>query len=304
MARGEAGLEGARKEIEALGRPVLVFPLDVADDAALYAAADRIVERWHGIDLWINCAMATVVGPVARLSAAEIRRVTDVTYLGAVHGTLAALRHMRRRGGGTIVQIGSALAYRPIPLQAPYCGAKHALRGFTDGLRTELIHDRSRIRLTMVHLPGVNTPQFDWATTHFATRHQPVGTVFEPQGIASAIIDAAERGAREVWIGWPAIQAILGSFAFPGWLDRYLAHAAYRPQLSSDPVPPGMSGNLFAPHPGDHGARGRFGARARKHVIAVDASKVRAGVCVLVAGVVLVGLLVRGPAVGLRRLGR
>lgn len=178
LARGAAGLEGARRDVEAAGGSALAIPADVADAAAVFTAADRVIDEWDTVDVWINNAMATIFGPIEQVSPAEFERVTQVTYLGAVHGTLAALRHMKARDAGTIVQVGSALAYRAIPLQGPYCAAKFALRGFTDSLRTELIHDGSSVRLTMVQLPGVNTPQFGWSRTLLPHRHQPVGAVY------------------------------------------------------------------------------------------------------------------------------
>src|SRR5919199_5709345 len=178
LARGRDGLDGARREVEAAGGRALVLPTDVADAGAVFAAAERVAAEWGGIDVWVNNAMATVYAPVHEVEPEEYRRVTEVTYLGTVHGTLAALRHMRPRDAGTVIQIGSALSYRAIPLQSAYCGAKFAIRGFTDSLRTELIHDGSRVRLTMVQLPGVNTPQFDWSHMHLARRHQPVGACY------------------------------------------------------------------------------------------------------------------------------
>lgn len=243
--------------------------------------------------------MATVVGPLDRIPPADIRRVTEVTYLGAVYGTLAALAHMRRRDRGTIVQIGSALAYRPIPLQVPYCGAKHAVRGFTDGLRTELLHDGSRVRLTSVQLPGVNTPQFTWSRTHLPHRHQPVGAIVQPEAVADAIVDAAERGPREVWVGLPAVEAIVGNMVAPGLLDRYLAETAYEPQISDAPVPEGDEGILFAPAPGDRGARGPFDDRASDRVLALDPAILRGGL-VLVALGALAGAFAIGRRSGTR----
>src|SRR5438105_4770974 len=231
LARGRAGLDAACREVEAAGGSALAIQLDVSDAAAVDAAADQVLQRWGRIDVWINNAMLTVFGPVERVPPAEWERVTRVTYLGAVHGTLAALRAMRLRGRGTIVQIGSALAYRSIPLQAPYCAAKAALRGFTDALRCELRHERSAVRISMVHLPGVNTPQFGWSRSHMTTRHRPVGPVYRPEAAAQAIVKAALKAPRELWVGTPVLQAILGTMAAPGLLDRLLARSAYEPQL-------------------------------------------------------------------------
>lgn len=286
LARGREGLEGARSDVEAAGGRALVIPVDTADWDSVLFAADAIVKHWGRIDVWVNNAMATVVGPVERIPPSEYKRVTEVTYLGVIHGTLAALRHMRPRDKGTIVQIGSALAYRSIPLQSAYCGAKAAIRGFTDSLRTELLHDRSAIRLTMVQLPGVNTPQFDWSRTHEAYHHQPVGPCYEPEVVARSIVDAAEQGPRELWVGTPAIVAILGNMVAPGLLDRHLARTAYDQQLSSKPVRPGDPDILFWPASQDYGTRGRFSARVRRRLIDADPARLRAGLTMAAFGMV------------------
>lgn len=275
LARGEPGLDGARHDVEAAGSEALVVPTDVADAGAVFAAAERVMERWGRIDVWVNDAMETVVGPVDRIPPEEFRRVTEVTYLGTVHGTLAALRHMRPRDRGTIIQIGSALSYRAIPLQSAYCAAKFAIRGFTDSLRTELIHDRSRIRLTMLQLPGVNTPQFDWSHMHMPRRHRPVGSCYQPEAIAAEVVRSAEHPSRERWLGLPAVQAILGAILVPGLTDRYLARTAYEGQMSRVPVLPGEPDTLLGPAPTDHGARGRFSDRAKRRVRAVSPAALR-----------------------------
>jgi short-subunit dehydrogenase len=209
LARGHDGLAGARRDVEALGAEAIVCPVDVADASAVEAAADSVVERWGRIDLWINNAMATVFSPIEHMTADEFRRVTEVTYLGQVHGTLAALKHMRPRDRGTIVQVGSALSYRAIPLQSAYCAAKFAVRGFTDSLRSELIHAKSRIRLTMVQLPAVNTPQFDWARNRLPRRLRPVAPIFQPEAVAARILQAARDAPREMWVGLPSVRAIV-----------------------------------------------------------------------------------------------
>jgi NADP-dependent 3-hydroxy acid dehydrogenase YdfG len=293
LARGEAGLEGARADVANAGSEALVVPTDVADAGAVLSAADRVVAQWGRIDVWVNDAMETVVGPVDQVTPEEYRRVTEVTYLGTVHGTLAALRHMRPRNRGTIIQIGSALSYRAIPLQSAYCAAKFAVRGFTDSLRTELLHDRSRIRVTMLQLPGVNTPQFDWSRTHFANRHKPLGACYQPEAIAAAVVGAAERPSRERWLGLSAVQAILGAIVAPGLADRYLSRSAYEGQISRTPVLPGEPDSLAGPAQTDHGARGRFDDRARRKVRSVDPAHLRgavalAGAC-LAAGSFLLG---------------
>ncbi len=269
LARSEPGLQGAKQEVETAGGEALVIAVDVADAAAVARAADQVVGHWGRIDVWVNNAMTTVFGPADQIPPEEFLRVTQVTYLGAVHGSLAALKHMRRADQGVIVQVGSALSYRAIPLQAPYCGAKFAVRGFTDSLRCELRRHGSRVRLTMVQLPAVNTPQFDWSRTHMPHRHRPVGQVYQPEGIADQIVRAASSPTREVWLGWTTIQAILGGMIAPGWLDRYLARSAYDPQIAKDTSPTGPD-ILFGPIPEDRGPRGRFGRTARSRVTGFD----------------------------------
>lgn len=240
-----------------------MVPADVADCAQVEAAADRIEREWGPIDVWINNAMATIFCPAVEIAAEDFRRATEVTHLGAVGGTLAALRRMARRDRGTIVQVGSALAYRSIPLQAPYCGAKSALRGFTDSLRTELIHSHSHVRLAMVQLP-VNTPQFDWARNCTGKRAKPLGKIFAPEVAADAIFDAAMNPRREVWVGFPAVQAILGTRIAPGLLDRWLAFRAYEGQHTEEPLPAGYRDNLHEPVREDRGASGRFDDQAKR----------------------------------------
>ncbi len=285
LARGHAGLEGSRCDVEAAGGQALVIPTDMADADAVFAAADRVVAEWGRIDVWVNDAMATVFGPAERVPVPEWERVTKTDYLGVVYGTLAALKHMRPRDAGTIVQVGSALSYRSIPLQAPYCAAKFAIRGFTDSLRSELSHDGSRIRLTMVQLPGVNTPQFAWSKTHMPRRHRPVGAWYQPEAIAENILHAADEAPRELWIGLPAIQAIVGSMLIPGLLDRYLGATAYEQQMSDTPAPPPSDeGILFEPAGTDHGAHGPFDAGARTSAIGLDPTLLRGGLVVMAVG--------------------
>jgi NAD(P)-dependent dehydrogenase (short-subunit alcohol dehydrogenase family) len=262
IARGVEGLEGARREIEAAGGRALVLPCDVADAAEVEAAAARVEAELGPIDVWVNAAMVTVFGPVRELTAGDVRRVTEATYLGTVHGTQAALRRMRTRGRGRIIQVGSALAYRSVPLQSAYCAAKAAIRAFTDALRCELIHERSAISLTMVQLSAFNTPQFDWARCLMERAPQPLPPIFQPELAARAIVFAAGRRRREVWVGWPAVKAILGQRAIPGLLDRLMARQAWTGQLSEREVAPDRPDNLYAPVPRDCGAHGRFDERA------------------------------------------
>jgi len=287
IARSTEGLEAARREAEAAGAPqALALPADTADADAVFGAADRTAESFGAIDIWVNGAMVTVLSPVHEMTPEEFRRVTEVTYLGYVHGTLAALRHMRPRNRGTIVQIGSALSYRAIPLQSAYCAAKFAIRGFTDSLRCELLHERSRIRLTMVQLPAVNTPQFGWARSHMPRRAQPVPPIHQPEPVAERIYQAAMRVPRESWIGWPSVKAILGAMLAPGLADRVLGKVGYSGQMTQEPEFPGRLDNLLSPLPGDHGTHGRFDARARDRVGAVDPALLR-GAAGLALGMLL-----------------
>lgn len=263
LARGEHGLEAAAREVEGAGGRALIVPADVADADAVFAAADRIDAECGAIDVWVNDAMATIFSPVEEVSPKEFKRATEVTYLGAVYGTMAALRRMKARGRGTIVQVGSALSYRAIPLQAAYCGAKYALRGFTDSLRCELIHDDSPVHITMVHLAGFNTPQFDWARSRFPKRPQPVPPVFQPEVAAEAILWAARHRRRELWVGLPVLQTVLGNRVAPTLMDRIMARVAYEGQFTGEDETSGRPDNLFAPVPGNFGAHGRFDERAR-----------------------------------------
>jgi short-subunit dehydrogenase len=289
IARGTERLSAAAEEARSLGGGALAIAADVADADAIEAATSAVEDRFGPIDIWINAAMATVFAPVCELTAEEFRRATEVTYLGCVHGTLSALRRMRPRNRGTIVQVGSALSYRAIPLQAPYCAAKFAIRGFTDSLRCELIHDRCGVHLTMVQMPALNTPQFAWARNKTGRRPQPVPPIFQPEVAARAILFAAHARRREVWVGWPSVKAILGQRVVPGWLDRYLARAGYGSQLTAEPADPEAPGNLFAPVAGDYRAHGRFDARAsdtcRQLALTENRSVIGLGLGVLAAGI-------------------
>lgn len=262
VARGEEGLEAAAREVRAAGGEAMILPLDVADAAAVEAAADRVVAAWGRLDVWVNDAMASVFSPVSETTAAEYRRVTEVTYLGYVHGTLAALKHMRPRDAGVIVQIGSALAYRSIPLQSAYCAAKAAARAFTDSLRCELAHDRSRVRVTALHLPAVNTPQFGVVRNRLPLHPRPVPPVYQPEVMARAVLHAIDHRPRELWVGWPTVKAILGQMLVPGLLDRYLGRMGYDAQQIA--LGHRHGDNLDAPLPGDRGARGEFDGEARE----------------------------------------
>jgi NAD(P)-dependent dehydrogenase (short-subunit alcohol dehydrogenase family) len=226
-----------------------------------------VEEAFGPIDIWINDAMVSVFSPVRDLTAEEVRRVTEVTYLGTVNGTLAALRRMLPRDRGTIVQIGSALAYRAIPLQAAYCGAKHAIQGFTEALRCELLHDRSRVHVTMVQLPALNTPQFGWVRSRLPHTPQPVPPIFQPEVAARAVVWAAHHRRREVKVGGSSVAAIIGNRIAPGLLDRYLARTGYQSQQTKWPADPERVDNLWQPVAGDHGAHGTFDDRASGHSV-------------------------------------
>lgn len=263
LARGRDGLEGARRDVEAFGAQAVVIPTDVADPDQIEAAAIEIEEKLGPIDVWVNNAMASILSPVKHMLPAEYQRVTDVTYLGYVYGTLAALKRMLPRDRGVIIQVGSALAFRSIPLQSAYCGAKHAIKGFTESLRSELIHDGSRVRVTNIQLPAVNTPQFSWIKTRLPKHPQPVPPIYQPEVIGRAIVWASCHCRRDLCVGWSAFKAILGEKVIPGLLDRYLAHIGYASQQTDELIDPDRPSNLFKPVRGDHGAHGVFDTRAR-----------------------------------------
>jgi NAD(P)-dependent dehydrogenase (short-subunit alcohol dehydrogenase family) len=263
IARDAVALEDAAREVSSAGGSALVLPLDVADADAVESAAARVEGELGPIDVWVNNAMVSVFSPVHEMLAEEYRRVTEVTYLGYVHGTLAALRRMRPRDRGTIIQIGSALAYRAIPLQSAYCAAKHAINGFSESLRVELLHDGSSIQVVQVQLPAVNTPQFDWVRSRLPGRAQPVPPIFQPEVIADAVTWVADHPRRELVIGASAAVAILGDRLAPGLADRYLARSGYRSQQTAEPEDPNRADNLYQPVRGRHSTRGRFDDRAR-----------------------------------------
>jgi NAD(P)-dependent dehydrogenase (short-subunit alcohol dehydrogenase family) len=289
LARGHEGLEAAAREVEAAGQRALPLAVDVADADAVERAAATIEEALGPIDVWVNDAMVSVFARFMDITPAEFRRVTEVTYLGYVHGTQAALRRMLPRNRGTIVQVGSALAYRSIPLQSAYCASKHAIHGLCESIRTELRHDRSAVHVTEVQLPAVNTPQFTWSRAKLPRRPQPVPPIFQPEVIADAIVYAAEHRRREIWLGWPSIKAILSDKIAPRLGDRYLAATGFASQQRKEPVEPDRRDSLYAPLPGDYGAHGEFDARARGFSLAWWISKNRlplavAGLAALAGG--------------------
>lgn len=291
LARGRDGLLAAKREVEDLGGKALVLPLDVSAADQVELAAAEVEEKLGPIDVWINNAMVSVFSPVREMTAEEYRRVTEVTYLGSVYGALAALRRMLPRDRGSIVQVGSALAYRGIPLQSAYCGAKHAIQGFCDSLRTELIHDGSRVRLTEVHLSAVNTPQFGWVKSRMPRKPQPVPPIYQPEVAARAIVWAAYHDRREVWVGWPAVKAIAGNKIAPGYADRYLAKNGYESQQYDGLADPHRAHNLWEPVPGDHGAHGNFDDRATGRSLQLWASTHRGLLALAGAGLAGLGLL-------------
>lgn len=262
LARGADGLEAAVKEMQSEGSRGLGIATDVGDPDEVEGAAERVERELGPIDVWVNDAMMTVFAPFREITAHEFAQVTRTTYLGTVNGTGAALRRMLPRDRGVIVQVGSALAYRSIPLQSAYCGAKHGVAGFTSSLRTELLHDRSRVRVTVVHLPAVNTPQFDHCVARMPNGPQPVPPIYEPEVAARSIVWAARHPRREYWVGTSTVGTILANRAIPGLLDLYLARTNYEAQQTNRRLDPGRRGNLWAPVPGDPGAHGEFGARS------------------------------------------
>ncbi|MGI9103512.1 MAG: SDR family oxidoreductase [Terriglobales bacterium] len=264
VARGRDGLNAARREVEDAGGKALVLPTDVADPQAVEDAAEQVEKKLGPIDIWVNNAMASVFSPIKQMTPEEFRRVTEVTYLGFVYGTLAALRRMLPRDRGAIVHVGSALAYRSIPLQAAYCAAKHAVLGFHASLRTELLHDGSNVHTTMVQMPALNTPQFGWVKSRLPRKAQPVPPIYQPEVAARAIYYAAHHPRRrEYYAAWSAVEAIFGNKLVPSFADHYLARTGYDSQQHDGPEDPNRPNNLWEPLPGDHGAHGSFDDRAR-----------------------------------------
>ncbi len=298
IARGEERLEATRAEVGALGGQAVWKSADVSDPEAIERAADAFEQELGSIDVWVNSAMVTVFSPFAEMTPAEFRRVIDVTLMGQVHGTMAALRRMRRRNRGTIVQVGSALAWRAIPLQSAYCAAKQGVRAFTDALRSELLHDHSRIRLTMVQMPAINTPQFDWARNRLRHRPRPVAPIFQPEAAANAVLRAADDAPRELWVGRSSIKAILGSLFLGSAIDRYLAKDGYSGQQSSQIEPTDRPDNLYAPVRGGFGARGRFDREAEASAFSIGQTTAErllmaGGLAVAASAVTLGGLQLR-----------
>jgi NAD(P)-dependent dehydrogenase (short-subunit alcohol dehydrogenase family) len=265
IARGGERLEAAAAEVERLGSRAVAVQADVADPDQVTSAAERVEHGLGPIDVWVNNAMATVFAPVSRTTPEEFRRAAEVTYLGSVWGTMAALERMVPRDRGVIVQVGSALAYRGIPLQAAYCGSKHALQGFLESLRAELLHEGSNVRVTMVQLPALNTPQFTWSRAKLPHKPQPVPPIFQPEVAARAIVWAARHPQRQLMVGWPTVKAIVGNAIAPGIADRYLGRNGYDAQQTDEPVDPNRPDNLFQPVPGAQAAHGPFDDTSHGH---------------------------------------
>lgn len=277
LARGRAGLEGAKREIEQLGGEALIVPTDVADAAAVEAAAAQVEDKFGPIDIWVNNAMCSVFSPVKQMQPDEYKRVTEVTYLGFVYGSLAALKRMLPRDRGVIVQVGSALAYRGIPLQSAYCAAKHAIQGFCDSLRCELLHDKSNVRVVMVQMPAMNTPQFDWVKSRLPRKAQPVPPIFQPEVAADAVVYAAHSNRREVYVGGPTVEAIVTNKIAPAFADWYLSRNCFDAQQTDEPENPSRADNLYEPVDADrdHGTHGRFDSRSSDFSVQVWANKNR-----------------------------
>jgi short-subunit dehydrogenase len=289
LSRNAERLEQAKQEVESLGGQALVLPTDVADPDRVEAAAAAVEERFGPIDVWVNNAMVSVFSPVMKMRPEEYRRVTEVTYLGTVYGTLAALRRMMPRNQGAIVQVGSALAYRAIPLQSAYCGAKHAIQGFTESLRSELYHSGSKVHVTMVQMPALNTTQFEWVKSRLRGRPKPVGRIYQPEVGAQAIVYAAHHRRPEIYVGYPAVEAIMGNRIAPRLLDHYLGRTGFDSQQAKEPDDPNRPDNLWDSVPGSFGAHGRFDQQAYDTSLQLAATEHRRGLAL--AGLAAAGLV-------------
>jgi NAD(P)-dependent dehydrogenase (short-subunit alcohol dehydrogenase family) len=306
LARGTKGLAGAAADVRAAGGRALELPTDVADHEQVYAAAERTEAEFGPIDIWVNVAFSSVFARAVDVTAEEFKRTTDVTYLGFVYGTKAALERMLPRNRGTIVQVGSALAYRGIPLQSAYCGAKHAIQGFTESVRTELLHDKSDVHITMVQLPAVNTPQFDWVLSKLPKRPQPVAPIYQPEVVARAILHAGDHPMRrEYWVGGSTVGTLIGDKFAGGLLDRYLGRTGIDSQQTEEPQPADAPANLWEPADGpdgrDHGAHGRFDDQATSRSPQLWASRHHGLLGATAAGLIAVGAAAGGAAALLRR---
>lgn len=293
IARGTDGLQAAKREVEEMGGEALVLPLDTSDADAVENAAEQVEQTFGPIDYWVNNAIVTMLSPISHTPAEEFRRVAEINYLGYVHGTLAALKRMQPRDRGVIIQIGSALAYRGIPLQGAYCAAKHAVQGLCDSLHAELDHDGSRVRVTMVQLPAVNTPQFAWMQNRMPNKPQPLPPIYQPEVIARAIVWATQHKRREIYVGASTVKSILGDKIMPGYADRYLGKIGYQSQQRHEPDDPERPNNLWEPVAGDFGAHGAFDEQARTVSPQLQMDMHRPALGVLAAGLLGLWLGVR-----------
>jgi short-subunit dehydrogenase len=289
VSRNRERLEETRKEVETLGGQALVIPTDVAEADAVQAAAEAVENQFGPLDVWVNNAMVSVFSPVMKMRPEEYRRVTEVTYLGTVYGTLAALHRMVPRDRGAIVQVGSALAYRAIPLQSAYCGAKHAIQGFTESLRSELYHSGSKVHISMVQMPALNTPQFEWVKSRLRGRPRPVGRIYQPEVGADAIVYAAHHRRPEIYVGYPAVEAIMANRIAPRLLDRYLGRTGFESQQAPEPDDPNRPDNLWESVSGDFGAHGRFDGSAHDSSLQLAAAEHRRALAL--TGLVAAGAL-------------
>lgn len=289
IARGVEGLEGARKEVEEAGGRALIFPIDIADADAVERAAEETERTFGPIDVWVNNAMNSVFSPVKEMTPADYKRVTEVTYLGHVYGALSALKRMLPRDRGSIIFVGSALAYRGIPLQSAYCGAKHAIQGFFDSLRTELMHDKSNVKISMVQLPAMNTTQFKFVKTRLPRKPRPMGTIYQPELAAEVVEYASRNPRREFYVGWPTVKAIVGNKIAPWYADWVLSRNGVEGQMTAEPEDADRNHNLYEPLPGDHGAHGAFDSKSKDFSVVTWASLHRSAVAaslLLFAGVI------------------
>ncbi|MDQ6610315.1 MAG: SDR family oxidoreductase [Bacteroidota bacterium] len=289
LARNSDGLQAAKNEVEAYGSEAVAIPTDVANYEEVNKAAEMIEEKLGPIDIWINNAMVSVFGPLKKMTADEFKRVTDVTYLGQVYGTMCALKTMLPRNEGKVILIGSALAYRGIPLQSAYCGAKHGIHGFFESLRSELIHDKSNVQLCMVQMPAMNTTQFGFVKSYLPNKPKPMGTIYEPEAATQAVLYAATHDEREIYYGFSTFKTVLGNKVLPGWLDKYLAATCYDGQQTNERDDKNRANNLWAPIPGDHGARGPFNETA-KNVSPLFMAKKNKWVALAAVGSLIIGI--------------
>lgn len=289
IARGEEGLEGAKRDVEELGGKAIVISTDVADADAVERAAERVECELGPIDVWVNVAMTSVFSPVKEMQPDEYKRVTEVNYLGYVYGTLAALKRMLPRDQGRIIQVGSALAYRGIPLQSAYCASKHAIQGFMDSLRCELIHDGSKVKVCMIQMPAMNTPQFGWVKSRMPNKAQPVPPIYQPEVAADAIVFASHNDRREIYVGLPTVEAVVGNKIFPGLLDHYLGWTGVKGQQTAEHRNPDAPYNLFEPVPGDRGAHGTFDDRSRNWSPQLWTDKHRGAIALGLLGIAIAG---------------